>query len=163
MNKARHPNSPDEKEYYLSVAFRANWMSARSFCKSNGMDLVAIEDKNEEQYFISKCKEKMDLFESFTQIGGVSNAVRGNESWYWITSVREIRIDLNLEKNETDQKKNCLQLVKNPNRTFSYQRTNCFGTESQSFVCQKNIYKKIPSDIRKWNVDILALFSDFST
>ena len=147
------------QNHFLSVAFRANWMSARSFCKSNGMDLVAIESEHEEQYFLGKCRENIDLFEEFSHIGGVSNSAKGIESWYWITSVKEVKLNLNLESNETSKEKNCLQLIKRNNK-FSYQRTNCFGDEPQSFVCQKVIYKKISAEARKWKCEVFSFLCD---
>lgn len=135
-------------------------MSARSFCKSNGMDLVAIESEHEEEYFLGKCRENIDWFEGFSHIGGVSNSVKGNESWYWITSVKEVTLNLNLRSNEVGQKeKNCLQLVKSHNQ-FSYQRTNCFEGEPQTFVCQKVINKKIASEAAKWTCDYFSLLCD---
>lgn len=134
-------------------------MSARSFCKSNGMDLVAIESEHEENYFMGKCRENIDWFEGVSHIGGVSTAVEGKESWYWITSVKKVNINLNLDTNEVDQKaeKNCLQLVRNQDQFF-YQRTNCFEGEPQSFVCQRIIYKK--SDVSKWQCDIFPFLCD---
>lgn len=154
-------NSPDEKLYFLSVAFRANWMSARSFCKSNGMDLVAIESEHEEKYFIGKCQEHIDWFEGVSHIGGVSNAVMGKENWFWITSTKEVQLNLNLEKSEISQKekKNCLQLVKSHGR-FSYQRTNCFGGEPQTFVCQRVIYKTTATEPWKWKCEIFPFLCD---
>lgn len=131
-------NSPNEKFYFLSVTFRANWMAAQSFCKSYGMDLLALESEHEADYFLASCEKSFESFEELSHIGGVSNAIDERENWFWITSHKKVNFDLKLKDNKTEKKseQNCLQLVKQKTG-FSYGRTNCFGNELKKFVCQK--------------------------
>lgn len=131
-------NSPNDKIYFLSVTFRANWMAAQSFCKSYGMDLLALDSEHEAIYFMKKCEKSFESFEEVSHIGGVSNDFNGRENWFWITSNKRVNFDLKLKQNKTDKKgeQNCLQLVKQKTG-FSYGRANCFGPELKQFVCQK--------------------------
>jgi hypothetical protein len=129
------------KLYFVSIAFRANWMNSQSFCNSYGMDLVALESEHEGQYFKKCCEINTEFFEQFSHIGGV---LTENESWHWITSQKEVNFDLNITEQKTDtvlQKENCLQLLK-LNHEFSFGRINCFGNELHNFVCQKMIIKE---------------------
>ena len=118
-------------------------MSAQSFCKSYGMDLVALESEHEAEYFLKACELASHSFEELSHIGGVSNTIDGRDNWYWITSNGKVTLNLRL-KQESDKKneKNCLQLVKNKHG-FSYARTNCFSNELQKFVCQKLVLNKL--------------------
>lgn len=142
-NKFQH-KTPHDKQYFLSMEFKASWMSAQSFCKSYGMDLVGLASEHEAKYFLRKCQEASNFFEELSHVGGVSNTYEDNDSWYWIWSNEKIKIDLKL-KNESDKKneKNCLQLVKGQHGEFFYGRTNCYSSELQKFVCQKIIFNKL--------------------
>lgn len=134
-------DNANEKIYFLSVTFRANWMGAQSFCRSYGMDLVALESDHEAKYFMSKAfRNSAKDFEDLTHIGGVSNG--GTESWFWITSRKQVNFDMKLteSKNDSKEEKNCLQLVKESSG-FSFTRTNCFDSELRKFVCQKLVIK----------------------
>lgn len=131
----------NEKIYFLSMTFRANWMSAQSFCRSYGMDLVALESDHEAKYFMKACENNFDYFEEFSHIGAVSNIVGSHENWFWITSHKQVNFELTIKKVEADgEEKNCLQMVKGEHG-FSFGRTNCFGIELQKFVCQRLIVK----------------------
>ncbi|CRK98438.1 CLUMA_CG011795, isoform A [Clunio marinus] len=132
----------NEKIYFVSIAFRGNWMSAQSFCRSYGMDLVALESEHEAKYFMKSCEKEIQSFEAFSHIGGVFESK--DNKWHWITSSEKINFELKFSsdnKNEGDKKdENCLQLVKD-NNGFSYGRTSCFGDKLQPFVCQRMIIK----------------------
>lgn len=113
-------------------------MAAQSFCKSYGMDLLALESEHEADYFLKSCEKSWASFEELSHIGGVSNSNDGRENWFWITSHKKVNFDLKLKEKKADMKseQNCLQLVKQK-IGFSYGRTNCFGSELKKFVCQK--------------------------
>lgn len=119
-------------------------MSAQSFCKSYGMDLVGLASEHEAKYFLRKCKEAGSSFEELSHIGGVSSTLEDKDNWYWIWSNEKIKIDLKLKTNNTEKnEKNCLQLVKDQYGEFFYGRTNCYSSELQKFVCQKVILNKL--------------------
>jgi Lectin C-type domain len=40
------------KVYFLSTIFRAEWMEAFNFCKSNGMELANFRNRNEIDHFL---------------------------------------------------------------------------------------------------------------
>lgn len=126
------------------MEFKANWMSAQSFCKSYGMDLLGLASEHEEKYFLAKCKEAKNSFEELSHIGGVSNNCADNDKWYWIWSNEKIQIDLKFRPESQKAKgRNCLQLIKDEYGDFSYSRTNCNSPELQKFVCQKIILNKL--------------------
>lgn len=116
-------------------------MGAQSFCRSYGMDLVALESDHEAKYFMNKAfRNSRDDFEDLSHIGGVSNSEV--KQWFWITSRKQVNFDLKLKEDKSDleEEKNCLQLSKNSNG-FSFTRTTCFGSELRKFVCQKLVVK----------------------
>lgn len=116
-------------------------MGAQSFCRSFGMDLVAIESKHESEYFFKACNRNIKHFGEFSHIGGVLNATNGKENWFWITTHQKVNLGLAFNnKPAQNSENNCLQLVKG-RFEFSLGRTNCFGSEQQEFVCQRKIIK----------------------
>lgn len=137
MSKDDQGNS-NKKIYFVSTAFRANWMNAQSFCKSYGMDLAAIESEHEANYFLKSCEINSMDFEEHSQIGGVLM----NNDWFWITSHQKVNFKLDMKKNDKHDGE-CLQLVKSSGVRFSFGRTNCFSNrDAQKFVCQKLVYKQ---------------------
>lgn len=119
-------------------------MSAQSFCKSKGMDLVALESEHEADYFMKSCEKASLSFEELTHIGGVSD--EGLDNWYWISSNGKVTINLKLQKDKQNKtERNCMQLVKS-SKGFSYGRTNCFSSELKKFICQEIILNKLDSD-----------------
>lgn len=121
------------------MTFRANWMNSQSFCKSFGMDLVALESEHEKNYFIKSSENNIEIFEEYVHIGGVF----AENDWISISSNKKLGFDLNLEKvqieNSTDL--NCLQLRRS-SKKLSFSRVQCFGNKLQQFICQKMIWKE---------------------
>lgn len=123
------------KNYFVSTTFRANWMNAQSFCKSNGMELASLESQEEAEYFLASCEKNHEFFEEFSQIGGVLIL----ENWYWISSRQRLNFKLDFQRNKNSRNDGeCLQLVKRSERKFSFGRTECFSNcDAHKFVCQK--------------------------
>lgn len=121
-------------------------MASQSFCNSLGMDLMALENPHEADYFLKNGEKSLGDFKGLLHIGGVSNAnqINDHESWFWIATQKQVSIDLKLKQSKSGVKsdQNCLQLVKQKSG-FSYTRTNCFSNELRQFVCQKIIDRKL--------------------
>jgi Lectin C-type domain len=125
---------PNEKIYFLAKAFRETWMNSQSFCRSFGMDLVALESQHEADYFHKSCDRNVEEFEEVSHIGGVSDG----HDWYWLASQSKVNFDLKLDESESE--KNCLQMVKVADH-FSYTGVSCVDGSTRGFVCQKLIKK----------------------
>lgn len=57
------------KVFHLSMDFEANWMDARSFCKTFDMDLATFESSYEFSHFLKKAMSHKSLFDRWTHIG----------------------------------------------------------------------------------------------
>jgi hypothetical protein len=137
-----HNGKSNEKIYFLSVNFRANWMDARSFCKSYGMDLVALESDHEAKYFTKACENNLRHFEDATLLGGVSVRESESERWYWISSNKNINYNIKWSNKLSDfgASPKCLTFVREP-EGFAYSKTNCYSDNVHQFACQKLIVK----------------------
>jgi len=131
----------NEKLYYISINFRANWMNSKSFCSSFGMNLVSLESDHESQYFMKACENNSNSFEEITFIGATSEFIDGHEKWFLTTTGKEVNYKLELsEPSNNDNNSQCLALY-NSEGKFSYSKVNCNGNVSQKFICQKVILK----------------------
>lgn len=57
------------KVFHLSMDFEANWMDARSFCKTFDMDLATFESSYEFSHFLKKALSHKSSFDRWTHIG----------------------------------------------------------------------------------------------
>lgn len=58
------------KIFYLSMHFEANWMAARSFCKTfDNMDLATFDNNYEWSTFLKKANSFRIHFDKWTHVG----------------------------------------------------------------------------------------------
>lgn len=127
------------KIFYLTVDFEANWMDARSFCKTYDMDLVAFETSYELSNFIKFAMKNFFYFERWTHIGGISKIAGKHREWYWISTNRKVSYPMTFAAGQPNNylgRQNCLGISKEE-KTFEFQDIDCHGRFEEKFVCQK--------------------------
>lgn len=129
------------KVFYLSVDFEANWMDARSFCKTYGMDLMSLDTSYEFSNFVKQATKSFFYFDRWTHIGGISKLVGGGKQreWYWISTNRRVSYPLTFAAGQPNNylgRQNCLGISKEE-KTFELQDIDCHGRFEEKFICQK--------------------------
>lgn len=69
-----------KKMYWLPRHFRVPWLLTRSI--AYGFDILNLDTMVETQALMGMCEQNMDLFESFTHIGGVASIAGSRTQWY---------------------------------------------------------------------------------
>lgn len=149
------------KIFYLSIDFEANWMEARSFCKTfDNMDLATFDSSYEWSSFLKKANSHRFFFDKWTHVGeknkrsdnetlqlkqqfagGISKLIGNSKhrEWYWITTNRKIPFSMQFSTGQPNNylgKQNCLGISKEE-LSFEFQDIDCHGRFEEKFICQK--------------------------
>lgn len=131
------------KIWYYSSIFKATGTTARSICKSFGLDFASFETPFEDDYVFDLLSKNKKKFPREILIGGYSlKGGTSTDSWYWLSSgnhaVKETLKFAEGEPNDTDGSERCLVLY-NLEDDFYLNDINC--NFERNFICQKIVLK----------------------
>jgi Lectin C-type domain len=124
------------KDYYLTTFFKANWIGAFNFCKSNGMELVNFRNAAEAQHFAQLFNVKGTTGE-LIYVDGITNEI-GSGEWRHFGTGLMISEDFPWALNQPNNhlKEHCLVIRGNsPEDTNIFWDFDC--TDLYPFVCQQ--------------------------
>jgi len=127
-----------EKTYHVSSYFKESWTNARSFCKTYGMDLMALETDSEKRNFDKILSSNFQSFAKFTHIGGIVLQPGTPKNWHWITTQKPVTFDIKYaagNPSSSQSQEHCLCFEKAANEML-FHDVVC-STNSQSFICEE--------------------------
>lgn len=140
-------NSSKNKTYYVSLTFKADWMGAVNFCRTNGMEIMTVESQEESENFIKLCDKNAGKFDSSPGwisafVGGAQYNVTTKTIWNWYQSGKRFNSTIHwavLEPNNNAGATESCMAVNQEEGYFGYNDVPCYEKYDLylTFICQK--------------------------
>lgn len=120
-----------------------------NICHSYGMEFLSLDSGQEAEKFLQLCASNINLFDEWTNIGGLTKVAKSTTEWFWVATGEKLNFNLNFMPGEpndgggTGVNEMCLSFKFSDAGKALFNDIKCYqyGIHSYKFVCQTKVYE----------------------